>query len=91
VTNAANNELNKLGSDILTITGTGFPHEKNPVVNIEHDNTVCKIISSSLNEIKCRIERFDQFKLNDIPAQGIRVVVVVNDKTEIYQTTFVLA
>jgi hypothetical protein len=87
-TSASPDGLNKLGGDILIITGTGFPLDKDPVVYFDHDGTSCKIMYTTETEIKCKIERFDQFKLDEDPSD---VVVMVNDKTTTYTTTFAFA
>ena len=80
--------LNKLGGDTLTITGTGFPIDKEPVVYFDHDGTTCKVISFDATVIKCIAARFDQFKLDEDEQD---LVVVVNDKTTTYETGLVFA
>jgi hypothetical protein len=80
--------LNKLGGDTLTITGTGFPVDKEPVVYFDHDGTTCKVISFDTTVIKCIAARFDQFNLDEDEQD---LVVMVNDKTTTYSTTLVFA
>ena len=80
--------LNKLGGDTLTITGTGFPLDKEPVVSFAHDGTDCKVIFFTETEIKCIAQRFDQFNLDEDEQE---VTVMVNDKEETFETTLVFA
>jgi hypothetical protein len=80
--------LNKLGGDTLTITGTGFPLDKEPVVYFDHDGSVCKVISFTETEIKCIAQRFDQFNLDEDEQD---VVVMVNDKMTTYSTSLIFA
>jgi hypothetical protein len=80
--------LNKLGGDTLTITGTGFPLDKEPVVSFVHDGTDCKVISHTETEIKCIAQRFDQFNLDEDEQE---ITVMVNDKEATFETTLVFA
>jgi hypothetical protein len=68
--------LNKLGGDLLTISGSGFPTETAPVVTFD-DGTACNIKSSAPAEIKCITGRFG--------VDGDYVLTVsVNDKSETF-------
>jgi hypothetical protein len=75
-------DLNKLGGDLITITGSGFPTEKEPVVTFD-DGTVCKYQSGSSTTINCISARFDQFNLKT----NYDLKVQVNDKEETFEVT----
>ena len=71
--------LNKLGGALLTITGSGFPTVKAPVVTFD-DGTACNIQSYTPTEIKCITGRFG--------VDGAYVLTVsVNDKSETFTVT----
>jgi hypothetical protein len=71
--------LKKLGGDLLTITGSGFPTETAPVVTFD-DGTKCAVQSTMATEIKCITGRFDEN--NSLYTDGdYTLTVAVNGKT----------
>ncbi len=54
------NNLNMLGGEVITITGTGFDSDTSAsTVKFPTDSTDCNIESATPTEIKCKIAGFD--------------------------------
>jgi len=71
--------LNPQGDNILTISGTNFPPSLEDGSTIEitlSDGTSCRVISSTINEIKCVTEKF-----SDV-AFSVTGTVVINSKVD---------
>lgn len=55
-----NTNLNMLGGDVITITGTGFDSDTSATtVKFTEDSTNCDIESATPTEIKCKVAGFD--------------------------------
>jgi len=55
-----NNNLNMLGGEVITITGTGFDADTSATtVKFPSDSTDCNVESATPTEIKCKIAGFD--------------------------------
>ena len=67
--------LNQLGGDVLTLTGTGFDKDMSKVSVAFSDSTTCTIQSSSATEVKCLVNGFDKTALNTSSAYATTVTV----------------
>lgn len=53
-------DLNSVGGDTLTITGTGLPQKAEQVDVSFSDATKCTVIESSDTQLRCRVDGFDE-------------------------------
>lgn len=74
-----NTDLNQLGGDIITISGTGFDkNTKNTSVKFVEDLTDCDVESGSPTEVKCKVRGFDPATIaaaGSVPTYTVRVSV----------------
>lgn len=70
-------EVNPLGGDILTITGSGFPVDKKFVTVTFSDLTACEVKTTTPNQITCMV-----FKMSNSDGLDQNVIVeVLNNRS----------
>lgn len=80
-------ELNQLGGDELTLTGTGFDSDILDTTVVFSDDTVCIVNKASSTELKCTVDGFDLGVL-DI-SNGYLTNVTVNEVSHSDHTVMV--
>ena len=65
VTNVSPSAANALGGDVLTVTGTGFPIDKQFVTVSFDDGTSCNVLTSTETQITCEVVEMSANDGND--------------------------
>ena len=81
-------DLNQLGGDILTITGSGFDLVTSTTEITFSDNTKCTVLTSTATEITCEVDAFDNATLDT--ETPYTVTVAVNGVEDTSQTVTLL-
>lgn len=68
-------DLNQLGGDVLTITGSGFDKDMTKVAIAFSDATKCDVTSAAATEIKCLVSGFKKEGLNTASPYAATVTV----------------
>ena len=68
-------DLNQLGGDILTFTGTGFDSDTANTVIVFSDETTCIVQSAIDTELKCLVDGFDVAQLDIVNAYDMSIAV----------------
>lgn len=85
-----NTQLNQLGGDILTLTGTGFdPDYTNSAIVFSEDGTSCDIFFASATSVKCVVFGFNADTLDT--STPYTVSMTVNEVVNSDQTVMVLS